>query len=101
MGALICPPAHAHTLSFVVRDLSPTRTDYRAPSLAAVKATRLRGRPAADLDRRGLARMDTRVGSGGNVAFVSPGEMTGGLSPPGLEFSGGGRGTIDVAAISA
>jgi hypothetical protein len=39
MGSLICPPALAHTL-LSVPAISLSCSDYRAPDLAAVKATR-------------------------------------------------------------
>ena len=84
MGALICPAARAHALSFVVASF-PTQFDYRAPMLAAVKATRCAG---------GLRPTLTAAAWRANAIASAPGETSlwshqGKRPGPGSPLSGG------------
>jgi hypothetical protein len=80
MGALICPAARAHTLSFFVASFPYPIRLSRARARGG-QGDPLRGRPAADLDRRGRARRRNYVGSGGNVALSHQGKRPGPGSP--------------------
>jgi hypothetical protein len=81
--------------------LFPTQSDYRAPALAAVKATRCAGvlRPTLTV---AAGRADAITSAPGERRFCpTRGNDLGRALPFPLEFPASKSGTIDVAAISA
>ena len=72
LGVIRVGSARSATGPILIQKLSrPRRSDSRAPFRPARQGRALRV-PAADLDRRGRARVRGPVGSAGNVALVSP-----------------------------